>query len=123
MSRGLGFIQSNIGDMLQTGEILTVADVMAVAGPEFDPRNIRRAFKSLHRRGEAVLTIRRGVLAIKKKGQTPPPTTRQAQTPPPTIRQAQTSPPSIRQAQTTAAGCSSGSEITASDPAGTAAGS
>jgi hypothetical protein len=85
MSKGLGFLQSNIQNMLQTGEILTVSDVMAVAGPSYDPRHIRRAFKSMHRRDKVVLTVKRGVLAVKAKGhaQTAPPPVRQTQTPPP----------------------------------------
>src|ERR1700730_11140242 len=68
MSKGLGFLQSNIQNMLQTGETLTVSDVMAVAGPSYDPRHIRRAFKSMHRRGKVVLTVKRGVLAVKARG-------------------------------------------------------
>jgi hypothetical protein len=58
MSKGLGFLQSNIQDMLQDGDTLTVADVMEVAGPDYDPRHIRRAFKSLHRRGKVCLTVK-----------------------------------------------------------------
>jgi hypothetical protein len=59
MSKGLGFLQSNIQDMLQDGDTLTVADVMEVAGPDYDPRHIRRAFKSLHRRGKVELPPKR----------------------------------------------------------------
>ena len=67
MSKGLGFLQSNIQDMLQDGDTLTVADVMEVAGPDYDPRHIRRAFKSLHRRGKVCLTVKAGCLAVKVK--------------------------------------------------------
>jgi hypothetical protein len=67
MSKGLGFLQSNIQDMLQDGDTLTVADVMEVAGPDYDPRHIRRAFKSLHRRGKVCLTVKAGRLAVKVK--------------------------------------------------------
>ena len=63
----LGFLQSNIQDMLQDGDTLTVADVMEVAGPDYDPRHIRRAFKSLHRRGKVCLTVKAGCLAVKVK--------------------------------------------------------
>lgn len=67
MSKGLGFLQSNIQDMLQDGDTLTVADVMEVAGPDYDPRHISRAFKSLHRRGKVCLTVKAGCLAVKVK--------------------------------------------------------
>ena len=67
MSKGLGFLQSNIQDMLQDGDTLTVADVVEVAGPDYDPRHIRRAFKSLHRRGKVCLTVKSGCLAVKVK--------------------------------------------------------
>lgn len=53
--------------MLQDGDTLTVADVMEVAGPDYDPRHIRRAFKSLHRRGKVCLTVKAGCLAVKVK--------------------------------------------------------
>jgi hypothetical protein len=71
MSKGLGFLQSNIQDMLQDGDTLTVADVMEVAGPDYDPRHIRRAFKSLHRRGKVCLTVKAGCLAVKVKSLAP----------------------------------------------------
>ena len=67
MSRGLGFLQQNILAMTLEGSTLTIADVMVEAGPDFDPRNIRRAFKSLHRRDKVVLTVKRGVLAVKAR--------------------------------------------------------
>jgi hypothetical protein len=71
MSKGLGFLQSNIQDMLQDGDTLTVADVMEVAGPDYDPRHIRRAFKSLHRRDKVCLTVKAGCLAVKSAPRSP----------------------------------------------------
>src|ERR1700724_4751453 len=35
--------------------------------PDYDPRHIRRAFKSLHRRGRVCLTVKAGCLAVKVK--------------------------------------------------------
>jgi hypothetical protein len=53
-----GFLQRLIIRAIQAGGPLTVADASAMAGPDFDPRNIRRAFKSLYRKGLVNLTVR-----------------------------------------------------------------
>jgi hypothetical protein len=70
-----GFLQRQIIRAIQAGGPLTVADASAMAGPDFNPRNIRRAFKSLYRKGLVNLTVR-PVIAVRplgpfKKGKKP----------------------------------------------------
>jgi hypothetical protein len=78
---GLGFLQRNILNTVQAGETLTVADVSAIAGPEIDHRHIRRAFKSLYRRGLVTMTVR-PVIAVRAAS----PASRIAPFPPGAIR-------------------------------------
>jgi hypothetical protein len=70
-----GFLQRLIIRAIQAGGPLTVADASAMAGPDFDPRNIRRAFKSLYRKGLVNLTVRPVLtarpLGSSKKGKKP----------------------------------------------------
>lgn len=70
-----GFLQRQIILAIQTGGPLTVAEASAMAGPDIDPRNIRRAFKSLYRKGLVNLTVRPVLtarpLGSSKKGKKP----------------------------------------------------
>ncbi len=70
-----GFLQRQIILAIQTGGPLTVAEASAMAGPDIDPRNIRRAFKSLYRKGLVNLTVRPVLtarpLGPSKKGKKP----------------------------------------------------
>jgi hypothetical protein len=99
LSRGLGYVQANIRAMLIEDGYgpLTVKDVISIAGEGVDPRHIRRAFRSLVKRGLAVLTIRRGQLAIRLSGgcSQKKPFQQASLTASPPIRTSQTSPKSI----------------------------
>jgi hypothetical protein len=70
-----GFLQRQIIRAIQAGGPLTVADASAMAGPDIDPRNIRRAFKSLYRKGLVNLAVRPVLtarpLGSSKKGKKP----------------------------------------------------